>query len=470
MSSAGLSPRPDGPANGIVEIRRKVASGVLDSLQTALDIIAQQAQRIQELQSAIIQGKSALAKDRNAIDRASELLGGDLRAVRTTVRAVYGDSEGNIDEEVDGAVQKAEEHLQQLNHALRNARETANRLIAHYYHVDSIKLNERKEKFEREGRNALARAGQSDPLKELKSIWEEGLDLLSGLCLRSEGLDRGLCKFADAIIAETRWNSLKPMTVPGRGGPGHLTSIVHLRFPEWTIWALPLTAHELWHLGVRSAVRTIPGAIARQSNDVLDLLLDTVRSQDPGAEEKLRDSKQIWNTEELQRCLADVFGVYVMGPAYACAAIWLVLDPQEAESRQRALGILRALGTGPNNEYAVVHGVLESQWRQATKDSGTTELKYADWVDALLKYLEGNAAQFRIDRWGEIRQPWFEVLLNGKIDTLKVNSNDLRYALTAAWKARIEQPDQASVIAENCLKLCEKIITLRPASILPGQL
>lgn len=470
MSGAGVSPRPDGPANGIVEIRRKVASSVLDSLQTALDIIAQQAQRIQELQSAIIQGKSALAKDRNAIDRASELLGGDLRAVRTTARAVYGDSDGNIDDEVNEAVEKAEEHLQQLNHAMRNARETANRLIAHYYHVDTIKLNERKEKFEREGRNALARAGQSDPLKELKSIWEEGLDLLSGLCLRSEGLDRGLCKFADAIIAETRWNSLKPMTVPGRGGPGHLTSIVHLRFPEWTIWALPLTAHELWHLGVRSAVHAIPGKIALQSNDVLDLLLETVRLQDPNIEEKLRDSKEIWNAAELQRCLADVFGVYVMGPAYACAAIWLVLDPQEMESKQRALSILRALGTGSNYVYAEVHKTLESQWRQASKDSGTADLQYADWIDALLKYLEGSAAQFRIDRWTEILQPWFEALLNGQIEALKVNSNDLRYALAAAWKARFEQPDQAPVIAENCLKLCEKIVTFRPAPTLPGQL
>ena len=450
--SAGVSPSP----NGIVEIRRQSASGVLDSLQTALEIIDKQANTILALQNAIIE-------DKNAIERATNLLRTDLNAVKNNVATIYGQA-GQIDRDVHGPIQSAEEHLQQLNDALAQARATANRVKRR--HVDSSRLLERKESLESRGRARLRRATQGDdPLKDLKSIWEEGLDLLSGLCLRNEGLDDGLCRFADAIVAEINWRQIKAITVPGRGGPGHLTSIIHLRFPEWTVWALPLTAHELWHLGRRSEANQIDESGANEVNSIMDDILDVL------GEEKRAKLKQIaghnWNNPELQRCLGDVFAVHVMGPAFACAAISLVLDPHETECQQRALSILSALDA--DNEYSEMHKLLDIQWRQASKDSMATKLQYADWIDALLEYLNSRpTSKFYLERWKQVRKPWCDALLNDEVEKLDVERTDLRHALTAAWKARLEWPSEAGRIAKNCAKLCEKILTYTPPRLVPG--
>ena len=228
----------------VSEIRRQSASSVFESLQAALGIIDEQANCIRALQKALpLKGSE--------IDMHLGSLTYNLANLRYQVENIYAGRE--LDEAISDPLKSAEASLERLRKSIEEARVKVRQLIG--LHLESTKLSERKERFQQEGRRVLNDVTSGDPLKELKSVWEEGLDLISGLCLRHEGLDGGLCRIADYIIAQVSWIGIKAISVPGRGGPGHLTSIVHLRFPEWTIWALPLTAHELWHLGAECGLR-----------------------------------------------------------------------------------------------------------------------------------------------------------------------------------------------------------------------
>ncbi len=455
--SASPTLQPDEFGKRIVEIRRQSANNVLTSLQSALGIIDDQAACITALQKA-------LSLKGSAIDRSLRSLGSDVKSIKEKLGIVYADPEGNLDPAVTDPLNGAERSLEHLTKYIDDARKTVRQLIGR--HVESTSLSERQRKFQQEGRRALDNATRGDPLKELKSIWEEGLDLISGLCLRHEGLDRGLCRIADAIIVETSWAGIKALTVPGRGGPGHLTSIVHLRFPEWTVWALPLTAHELWHLGRRSMAYPTDATGKAEGNQILNRILEIVGRSDPESQQRLRSSSaQYWNDDELQFCLADVFGVHVMGPAYACAAIWLVLDPAEMASGQRVQSMLRALKT--DKAYEEIHNGLEQQWKEASRDTATADLKYGEWIDALLLYLDEVVVKFYIERWKEVRVKWPNALAAGDISRLEPLKTDIRYALAAAWKARLEWPDKHEIISAACLELCNKILDLAPSKELP---
>jgi hypothetical protein len=81
------------------------------------------------------------------------------------------------------------------------------------------------------------------------------VEVLGGLALRQAGLDDGICRMADALTARPKlflppnvhWGSL---TVPAQREAldETVSQILRLGFPEWTIWALPLAAHEFAHV------------------------------------------------------------------------------------------------------------------------------------------------------------------------------------------------------------------------------
>lgn len=175
-------------------------------------------------------------------------------------------------------------------------------------------------------------------------VFNEYVDLLRGVALRSMSIDRinDLFVLADALpelwgpLGDWTWQSLAVPSLMERN-ESTLASVLRIGFPEWTMWALPLLQHEFGHvvIGKHKADLTVAGPA--------DAAI-----------------------------LADALAVLVTGPAYACAALLLRLDPAHVE--EASLDTLRS---------AEILAALE---RCAEADPNLTLLARrldAEWSDAL---------------------------------------------------------------------------------------
>ena len=132
---------------------------------------------------------------------------------------------------------------------------------------------------------------------------------------RSLRLDAGLLRMADALLDELgvagEFKARMTVLADREFYPGdQVAEMIRLRFPDTTIWTLPVVAHEFAHFLVRSArIDQPPG----YRYPFLELL---AREQDPRARSRL---------EEL---LADAFGAYAIGPAFGFTCVQLRFSPE----------------------------------------------------------------------------------------------------------------------------------------------
>ena len=84
---------------------------------------------------------------------------------------------------------------------------------------------------------------------ESQQFFAEYVELLTGLALRDSGFDEGISDIADRLYRNgyVGWFSL---TIPAHKPPNTLTRsrFIHLGFPDWTPWALPLAAFDVGRL------------------------------------------------------------------------------------------------------------------------------------------------------------------------------------------------------------------------------
>jgi len=185
-------------------------------------------------------------------------------------------------------------------------------------------------------------------------VFSESIELLGGIALRDARLDDNICELADALIATiSRYNRPPTRAIPGGIASIMMTSdrVIRLPFPQWTIWALPLTAHELYHIILQKELGR-RAEITRATAGVVALL------GGPAAD----------------RCLADVFATYTLGPAYAYAAITQLFDPTRQEDEARMEAILTTLAlmnpthdVGPGSSYLTEAEWLRSEWEAAKR-------------------------------------------------------------------------------------------------------
>ena len=139
-------------------------------------------------------------------------------------------------------------------------------------------------------------------------LFQEALELLGGLALRHVGLEAEIWQVADHIINECSKAALQnpALTVPTSQEVHSQTigRIIRLRYPETTIWSVPFTAYEFGRV-------VIAKAMPRFGDDLKHHLAPEEHAL-------------------LPVLIAEVFATFVMGPAYACAAIHLRLDPSKA--------------------------------------------------------------------------------------------------------------------------------------------
>jgi hypothetical protein len=295
---------------------------------------------------------------------------------------------------------------------------------------------------------------QSEPL------FAEYVDLLRGLALRESGIERGICELADRLLHEcdrVPGASWKSVAIPSHRGPTALTpaQIIRLGFPEWTIWALPLAAYEFGRIMVEQD-KTLSSKVveeAQASGRSVQLVTET---------------------------LADAIAMYAVGPAYACSAIFMSLNPGPAlpggppADGARAEIIFEMLKQADKNagdaiSLAPVLEPLERAWAEAVKetgavpggDVGTKERTEFFWRWAKNNYV---TAMYSPIAWQNAERLKDAVLKRASGDPLAPQDqtsidagvSDVRDMLNAAWLLRLARPEDANRIAADVQALWEQ--------------
>lgn len=296
---------------------------------------------------------------------------------------------------------------------------------------------------------------QSEPL------FAEYVDLLRGLALRETGIERGICELADRLLEGCDRGSPAPwasVAIPSYRGPSELTpaQIVRLGFPEWTVWALPLAAHEF-------------GRIVASQNPTLSkgLAADAAECGEP--------------VEVLTCALADAFATYAVGPAYACAAIFMRLDPRprvpgggravdgaRAQMIFEMLRLAEATGSLAVSLIPVLE-TLEKAWDEALAETGAARTK----IPAITKVAatfwkwaerERFTAKYHLDAWQKATM--LKTVLPKRINKeplsadedaiLAAGIGDVRDMLNAAWLCRLQYSLVPEVIAQQAQALWQE--------------
>ncbi|HEX6209074.1 MAG TPA: hypothetical protein VF058_12050 [Actinomycetota bacterium] len=277
-------------------------------------------------------------------------------------------------------------------------------------------------------------------------LFSEYVDFLGGLALRDSGFDRGICSIADELIRQAPkigggWSSL---TIPAHHEALNMTlaRIIRLGFPEWTVWTLPLTAHELGHV------------LVAETGDAF---------------------ADVEDDRTAQVCLADAYGTLVMGPAYACAAMLIRLNPLTAFhpeddrlTAKRAETVLRTLDhmnawDEVDPPYAQVRQGLEAAWAEGTghaEPSGELGAEELETLEAWIERMSGWLGSYRAlpgEHWPRIKR-WAQALGTEKQDEIELqNDDEHRFVLNAAWQARLDHPEQTEHIARDALALWRRL-------------
>jgi hypothetical protein len=282
-----------------------------------------------------------------------------------------------------------------------------------------------------------------------RRMYQRLLGYIQAELFRSAGLDEGMATIADAFLGElARVTDLPWRRQVLMGGDDlyeERTELVLLRFPQYSIWQVPVMAHELGHFAatrIRDETGATPviAAIAEQSGKGLQ----TLQPSDAAAIGAMREGF-------LHELFADTFATYVLGPAFACCCLLLALNPAVGAGRHhpsssvRARAVLACLGrlnqALPGWPFAPVLAKLKALWPEpASLDWVDVAEVTGTFVDILRAWLPPEA------QWGD----WLEdATLKAAANAMRANGAagpavqqaSLRTLLNAAWSARLDAVD-----------------------------
>jgi hypothetical protein len=309
---------------------------------------------------------------------------------------------------------------------------------------EAIEREKGGDKSKAENLRADAWKNYADKDNELarQRVFEDYVDFLRGLAMRDADLDEGICKIADELISKLQIRDLSySLTIPAfqEAVTMTLARFIRLGFPEWTLWALPLAAHELGHVVVSK-----------------NLELDTF------VKENASNELSAYGLH-LQEFLADAFATFTMGPAYACASILLRFNPPSAyedkkehpADAKRAYVIFKMLewmNESKNEQYEGIIKILKDEWSDALKQAKQQDKLKAEDENNLNKWIDSLKEKKLVEYISSVRYPhtsWAraELLKKQLLDVLQKKQNnievsgtyDLRDVLNAAWLCRIDQ-------------------------------
>jgi len=193
-----------------------------------------------------------------------------------------------------------------------------------------------------------------------------------------------ICEIADALLCEL--NEDLPETINWRGvtllAEGNFftetTGLIRLPFPDFGIWNLPISAHELGHY-------VGPRILDSYGTSPYHSLLDQKKTENSLKEPPARLSEEELEQElsHVKEFFSDLFAVYALGPAYAYSCMLLRFNPgddlacEDSETHpsyaKRVKFILDALEQMDKSEQFPKYGKI----RETLKQSWETNLKVA---------------------------------------------------------------------------------------------
>jgi hypothetical protein len=298
---------------------------------------------------------------------------------------------------------------------------------------------------------------------ESAPMFAECLALVEGGLVRGIGLDRGLCRVADTLLEELARLSERPwtrFTVLDEGEYFHdLAEVIRLRFPDVSVWSLPVAAHEFGHY---------VGGTFEDSPDVA-LSGWFLRSRAAGEQAHAHLHEQF----------ADCFATYALGPAYACMCVLQRFDPRSADvggelhpdAMSRVALCLDALkrmngdaGMMVSPFSRIIRG-LGDAWDEMVLTSTGRHPDLSDAARTRLEavgeqhwdLLEHAVPQVRYRGWlraYQVAETLIDQHRNGA--PLNADTDDIRDALNAAWATRIGGPPEiAPQLAEWAWHACQ---------------
>jgi hypothetical protein len=319
------------------------------------------------------------------------------------------------------------------------------------------------------------------------TLLSEILAFLGGLLIRHSELDQRTCLVADGLcdyLATTSQTYQGFLTIPATEDSfTGLTNIIRIHFPDFSVWGLPVVAHEFGHYVVSE----------RRDKIFPDLFVEILQAESQGLG-TLKNNESI-----LQEQFADLFAVYTTGPAYACTCILLEFDPRQAHASrsghpsdaERSHFILQALRMMQQGDrikpYSWIINRLHVAWLASMGAAGCLESltqeqkqrldgrleKMYEVIDDPGRQLAG--AHYEIRSWNRATSLSNALLrLSRDVTSLddRVINDILRNplgghedrvflpdVLNAAWICRLQNeslsPDD---ISQGALRMCHKLI------------
>jgi hypothetical protein len=292
----------------------------------------------------------------------------------------------------------------------------------------------------------------SDVDHRVSELFDNCLQLLGGVSIRQQGLDSGMCRVADVLLDEiTAATYSRPkVALPAVFGASTTTRhVVKIHFPDWTIWTLPLVAHEHAHTVV-------------QEQEDLRAVLESLTAE--FGEGRARQGSQ------MTEFLADAFATWVMGPAYACAALLLMFKPdRDLSAAERATVILGTLdrlsardSTGLVSPSTPLIHLLASLWQELLRQTSMEDRAEADRAEldsivyAAVKHLERVLPFAAYGERQTLSTAWLAEKLNVALEQRQpdIDASDLtvRDLLNAAWVARLGNDERYAETLNDAVK------------------
>jgi len=300
-----------------------------------------------------------------------------------------------------------------------------------------------------------------------RELFQECLGFLGGAMLRDINKEDDICEVADALLKElsikaaVQWGGVSVLA------ESHFytetTGLVRLRFPDYGIWTLPIAVHELGHF--------VGPRISDGAGFPFRARLDSMKNYG--------QDQEISHTEEL---FSDLFAVYALGPAYACACIVLSFDPEDdlicedglthPSHAKRVCFILEALeqmSKTEDNIYQGVIQVLRGLWERILKTAehdncldrtSIPALKYQ--LQELYPIVSPFKLTLRYNGWKRAADLSEELPLEGDAAGVLKKNNSLADVLNAVWIWRLQQTADNSNsvhrVNKDAISLCREIM------------
>jgi hypothetical protein len=339
--------------------------------------------------------------------------------------------------------------------------------------------------------------------KDCQPILSECFALTQGAVARGAGLDDRLCEIADFLLDGLSSLALSGMnvvwgrfTILAEGEfYGTMAAVIRLRYPEVSVWNLPVAAHEFGHfVAEKTEEPQDSGKFKDYFVEYHDLLPQVTEYHDLLSQMSEKEARETQKAQEQKRLMflheyyADIFATYVLGPAYAYTCLLLRFDPRTAykdwsqhpSAQKRAHAILKTLEEmnkvkDSKEDYIGLIKNLRTWWKKSIEQAHPcceqpapyeTLWRLEELVETLHDRMGTRMPYVRYGGWPRVSRLHERMKDQQPAQALKPE-NKLRDVLNAVWLRRINVPDGCQranndVLDNQARTLCERIVNRPP--------